>query len=68
MEHKVSFIDKCKKILSRDDIKEEFKILLKPLLDYIINIITPYLYLSLILVTISFLLILGIFILLIRKN
>ena len=68
MENKVPFIEKCKKILSRDDIKEEFKILLKPLLDYIINIITPYLYLSLILVTISFLLILGIFILLLRRN
>ena len=68
MENKVTFIEKCKKILSRDDIKEEFKILLKPLLDYIINIITPYLYLSLILVTISFLLILGIFILLLRRN
>ena len=68
MENKVPFIEKCKKILSRDDIKEEFKILLKPLLDYIINIITPYLYLSLILVTISFLLILGIFILLLRRK
>ncbi len=62
-----TFIDKCKQILSRDDIKEELHILLRPLLDYIINIISPYLYLSLILVTISFLLILGIFVLLLRK-
>ena len=62
-----TFIDKCKAILTRDDVKEEFQIFMKPLLDYIINLITPYLYLSLILVTISFLLILGIFVLLLRK-
>ena len=63
-----SFIEKCKKILGRDDIKEELHILVRPLLDYIINIISPYLYLSLILVTISFLLTLGIFVLLLRRG
>ena len=63
-----SFIEKCKRILERDDIKEELHVLVRPLLDYVINIISPYLYLSLILVTISFLLTLGIFVLLLRRG
>ncbi len=65
---KESFIEKCKRILAREDIKEELNVLVRPLLDYIINLISPYLYLSLILVTISFLLTLGIFVLLVRRG
>jgi len=62
------FIEKCKLLLKRPDIQEEFQLLVKPLLDYIMMILTPYIYISLILVIISFLLILGIFILLVRGN
>jgi len=62
------FIDKCKLLLRRPDVQEELRILVKPLLDYIMVFITPYIYISLILVVISFLLILGIFILLLRGN
>ncbi len=62
------FIDKCKLLLKRPDVQEEFRALVKPLLDYIMVFITPYIYISLILVVISFLLILGIFILLLRGN
>ena len=65
---KESFVEKCKRILAREDIKEELNVLVRPLLDYIINLISPYLYLSLILVTISFLLTLGIFVLLVRRG
>ena len=62
------FIEKCKVLLKRPDIQEEFRIFFRPLLDYIITFIAPYIYISLILVVISFLLILGIFILLLRGN
>jgi len=62
------FIDKCKLLLRRPDVQEELRMLVKPLLDYIMVFITPYIYISLILVVISFLLILGIFILLLRGN
>ena len=65
---KESFIEKCKRILAREDIKEALHVLVRPLLDYIINLISPYLYLSLILVTVSFLLTLGIFVLLVRRG
>ena len=62
------FIDKCKLLLKRPDVQEELRALVKPLLDYIMVVITPYIYISLILVVICFLLILGIFILLLRGN
>ena len=62
------FIDKCKLLLKRPDVQEEFRSLVKPLLDYMMVFITPYIYISLVLVVISFLLILGIFILLLRGN
>ena len=65
---KEQFIEQCLLILSRDDIKKELKELLKPLVSLIIQEIYPYIYLSLIFVIISFLLILGIFYLLVRTN
>jgi hypothetical protein len=65
---KEQFIEQCLLILSRDDIKKELKELFKPLVSLIIQEIYPYIYLSLIFVIISFLLILGIFYLLVRTN
>ena len=65
---KEQFIEQCLLILSRDDIKKELKELFKPLVSLIIQEIYPYIYLSLIFVIISFLLILGIFYLLVRSN
>ncbi len=62
------FIDKCKLLLKRPDVQDELRALVKPMLDYIMVVITPYIYISLVLVVISFLLILGIFILLLRGN
>jgi|TARA_B110000967_G_scaffold204839_1_gene248146 hypothetical protein len=65
---KEQFIEQCLLILSREDIKKELKELFKPLVSLIIQEIYPYIYLSLIFVIISFLLILGIFYLLVRTN
>ena len=55
-------------ILSREDVKKELKELFKPLVSLIVQEIYPYIYLSLVFVIISFLLILGIFYLLMRTN
>ena len=69
---KEKFIGECILLLQREDIKENIKALIKPIIQPIINIllkeINPYIYLSLIFVFISFLLHLGIFILLLRNK
>ena len=65
---KEQFIEQCLLILSRDDVKKELKELFKPLISLIVQEIYPYIYLSLIFVIISFLLILGIFYLLMRSS
>jgi|UniRef100_A0A6C0CHW0 hypothetical protein len=65
---KQEFIDQCLIILSREDVKLQLKELFKPLISLIVQEIYPYIYLSLMFVIISFLLILGIFYLLLRSN
>jgi hypothetical protein len=62
------FISKLLDILKREDIKSELLNMTKPVLDSFLNEIYPYVYLSLLFVSISFLLILGIFFLLLRNN
>jgi len=62
------FITKLLAILKREDIKDELLNMTKPVLDAFLSEIYPYIYLSLIFVSISFLLILGIFFLLLRSN
>jgi len=65
---KEKFIHECLIILKREDVKDEFKNMLSPFIDLIIKQIYPYLYLCLIFVIISFLLHLGIFVLLLRNK
>jgi len=65
---KEEFIDQCLLILRREDVKIQLKELFKPLVSLIVLEIYPYIYLSLMFVIISFLLILGIFYLLLRIN
>ena len=60
--------DACVSILKREDVKNELKGLLSPLIDLILVDIYPYIYLSLIFVINSFLLHLGIFVLLLRNR
>ena len=62
-----TIIEQCLVILKREDVKEELKNLLSPLIDLILIQIYPYIYLSLMFVLISFLLHLGIFVLLLRN-
>jgi len=62
---KDSLVQQCLDILKRDDIKNEFKLMLKPLIDFILFEIYPYIYITVTLVLITFLMILAILILLI---
>ena len=65
---KETIVYECLNVLHREDVKKEFKELMKPLIDMLIKEIYPYIFLSIIFVFISFLLILGIFILLLRNK
>ena len=61
-------IEQCLLILAREDVKKELKELFKPLVGLIVQEIYPYIYLSLVFVILGFLLILGIFYLLLRSH
>jgi len=65
---KTSLINECISILKREDVKSEVKIFVTPIIDLILVQIYPYLYLCMMFVIISFLLHLGIFILLLRNK
>ena len=65
---KESIIQHCLNLLKLDDVKEELKAVMRPVVDMLLQQITPYIYLSITFVFISFLLILGIFILLLRNK
>lgn len=62
---KDSLVNQCLEILKRDDIKNEFKMLFKPVLDFILYEINPYIYITMGLVFTIFLMILAILIMLI---
>jgi hypothetical protein len=62
---KDSFVQQCLDILKRDDIKNEFKKLLKPVIDFILYEINPYIYIIMSLVFLIFVMMLAILILLI---
>jgi len=62
---KDSLVKQCLEILKRDDIKNEFKLLLSPIIDFILYEINPYIYMIITLVFIIFLMILAILVILI---
>lgn len=68
MSLKNKIIEECLNTLKRDDVKEEIKELMSPVIDMFLKEIYPYIYLSIIFVIISFLLILGIFLILVRSK
>ncbi len=69
---KDTFINECILLLKQDSIKKNIKEIIYPVIQPIVSIllkeINPYIYLSLVFVIISFLLHLGIFILLLRNK
>jgi hypothetical protein len=68
MNIKETLLNECLNIFKREDVKEEIKEIMRPVIDMILKEIYPYIYLSLIFVIISFLLILGIFLILVRTK
>ena len=61
---KDSLVQQCLDILKRDDVNE-FKTMLKPLIDFILYEINPYIYITVTLVFLIFVMILAILIILI---
>lgn len=59
-------IEQCLNVLERKDVKKKFRDLMEPLIEMLLKDIYPYIFISIILVFMSFLIILGIFILLLR--
>ena len=68
MINKENIIKRCISILQREDVKHELNKLITPILEVILERLNPYIYISLIFVMISFLLHLGIFVLLFRNK
>jgi len=66
MINKEILIEECISLIKRPDLKKEIIAVFRPIIDLLLKEIYPYIYLALILVVISFLLILGIFIILMR--
>jgi len=60
--------EQCLKTLNSKEFKDEFKNFLKPILEYIFNEISIYLFFFIFFILVSFLLHLGVLILLIRYN
>ena len=62
---KETLVQQCLDILKREDVKKEFKLMLKPVIDFILYEIYPYIYTIIILVFVIFIMILAILIILI---
>ena len=62
---KDSIIQQCLNILKKEDVKKEFKMLIAPIIDFILYEINPYIYIIIILVFMIFIMILAILIILI---
>ena len=62
---KESIVQQCLDILKRDDVKNEFKSMLKPIIDFILYEINPYIYITVTLVFMIFIMILAILLILI---
>lgn len=61
-------INECIGVLKRDDVKQNIKEMFYPIIDMIMIEIWPYIFISLLFVILSFLIILGNFILLLRSK
>ena len=64
-ESKLSLVQQCINMLKREDIKNEIKSLFKPVIDFILCEITPYIYIIMTVVILVFIMILAILIVLI---
>ena len=60
-----TLVQQCLDILKRDDIKNEFKMLLKPIIDFILYEINPYIFITIALLFSIFVMNLAILVILI---
>jgi len=65
---RTSFLKQCLLILKREDIKDEIKTIFYPVVEFILQEISLYLYLFIFFILLSFILHLGILIILLRNN
>lgn len=65
---KESIIQQCLNIIKRKDVRQELQLLVRPMLDTILRELYPYIFLSILFVLISFLLVIGIFVILLRSE
>ena len=63
-----TFVEKCIELLKKEEVRKEIKGFLRPVFDIILQELYPYLHLCLLFILISFLLILGIFTILLRSR
>ena len=61
---KDTLVQQCLNILKREDVKKEFKMLLNPIIDFVLYEINPYIYITVTLVFLIFIMILAILIIL----
>ena len=63
-----TFLEKCLSVLRREDVRVELKAFMKPIFDMILQELYPYIYLSVLLVVVSFLLMVAIFIMVVKSK
>jgi len=62
------FLERCKAILRREDVREEVKAFFQPVIELVLQELYPYIYLSVLFVIISFLLILATFVVVVKRH
>jgi len=65
---KESIIQQCLDVIKRKDVRHELQLLVRPMLNMILRELYPYVFMSLVFVIVSFLLVIGIFIILVRSE
>lgn len=63
-----TIVNECLDLIKKEEVKKEVKELFKPIINMILKDLYPYIFISMLFVTISFLLILGIFIIILRSK
>ena len=63
-----SILSKCVEILKKDEIKNDLKTIIRPLMEILLDQIYPYLFVLLLFIITNFLLLLGIFLSLIKTR
>jgi len=65
---KETIVQQCMDILKRDDVRNELKLVFRPIVDFILYEIQPYIYVMMILVFLIFVMILAILLILLRNK